>query len=105
HGAEPGEVDRKIGFFDGCDLDGDRLRGRGLLCGLRALLAAGFLPAKIADRADNCDQQTPTDGAGPGHVRSRLIGNKPSSVEAGSPDNKRYRVQSAEVNTRELEFS
>src|SRR5206468_7456752 len=66
HGAEAGQVDRKIGLFDwgSPHRDGGTRRGTFLSVSLRLMtLALESLPAQITQRCDRYDQQSPTDGA------------------------------------------
>ncbi len=62
HGAEPGQIDRKIGLLDRGDLDRDRGAGRGLL-GSLGVFSAKSLPAESAGSGDCGNQQNPTNGA------------------------------------------
>jgi hypothetical protein len=77
HGAEAGQVDRKVDPFDrgGPNRDGGTV-GRWLLgSSLRLMIfALETLPAQITQRCERNDQQNPTEGARPRHGGSWLEG-------------------------------
>ena len=77
HGAEAGQIDRKIGLFDRGSPHRDGGTGRRALLGFSLrlmILALEALPAQITQRSDRYDQQSPTDGARPRHGCSWIEG-------------------------------
>jgi len=66
HGAEAGQIDRKIGLFDRGNPHGDGGTGRPALLSVSLrlmILSLETLPAQITQRSNRYDQQSPTDGA------------------------------------------
>src|SRR6185503_10929135 len=80
HGAEAGQINRKIGLCDCGSPHRDSRTGRhGLLSFSSRLmiLALEALPAQITQPSDRYDQQNPTDDTRPRHGCSWLEGNSP----------------------------
>ena len=66
HGAETGQIDRKVGLFDRGRPHRNGGTGSGGLLSFSSrlmILALESLPAQIAQRSDRYDQQNPTNGA------------------------------------------
>jgi hypothetical protein len=65
NGPEPGEIDRKIVFPHGGDLDRNRARLRGGVIGA-VMLSRAVLPKRVATRQrDHRDEGSPTENSRP----------------------------------------